>query len=329
MNAIFKLLSSDSPVIVDGRLLHVGRTGIGRITKLMIDTASATKTIFVLGAVDELHFENVIYINTNCNAFGFTFIFQNLLLNLLFFKKRIKIIFPHYFSAFCFIRKFVFVHDLMAITNYKQFYLRFALLKKTALKAIVGLGLVNADIACPSIYSCNMVESLFGVLPIYLPNGTNLNANKYLLPDFKSEVHVNLLSRPIIVGYIGNRRPHKNLPGLQRFCVINNFKLLLFDEFEPDVDHNDALLEKFYTQIHAVALLSHCEGFGIPIIEGALFGKYIFCSKIPPFLELLDIGLNLVDSDTLVTSIVRSNPCVVDKLFRFQKMKLYINSYVL
>lgn len=328
MNAIFSLLSDDSPVIIDGRLLHAGRTGIGRITKLMIDTASQSKTVYIFGAAGEVKFENAIYLYTSCQKFGFIFLLQNFLINLLFFKKRIKIIFPHYFSAFCFLRKFVFVHDVMAITHYKRFYLRFALLKKIVLTAVVRLGLINADVACPSKFSCKTVETLFGISSEYLPNGTNLDVSKNMQPDLESTIELHSIPRPFIVGYVGNKRPHKNLPDLKQFCSLNGFELQFFDEFEIGSDRDDNLLSKFYSQVHAVALFSYCEGFGIPIIEGALFGKYIFCSKIPAFLELSDIGLNFVASDTVVKTIVKPNPLLIEQKYRFQMMKSYISSYL-
>lgn len=329
MNSIFHLLLADSPVIIDGRLLHAGRTGIGRITKLMIDTASKSKTVFILGTPSDVVFDNVIYIKTRCQKFGFFLILQNLLLNLLFFKKKIRIIYPHYFSAFCFLHKFVFVHDVMAITHYKHFYLRFALLKKTILYAVVKLGLINAVVACPSKFSCKTVESLFGVNTEHLPNGTNLDANKNLQYDFEATVNFNSIPRPFIVGYVGNRRPHKNLSDLQKFCSLNGFELLFFDEFKTNINHDDALLTEFFLKVHAIALFSHCEGFGIPIIEGALFGKYVFCSKISAFLELSDIGLNFVDSETIITNIIKPNPLIVEQYFRFNKMKAYITNYIL
>lgn len=329
MNSTFRLLLADSPVIIDARLLHGGRTGIGRITKLIIETASKNKTVFVLGSNTEMIFDNVIYINTRCQCFGIIFLLQNLLLNLLFVKQRTKIIFPHYFSALCFLKKLVFAHDVMAITHYKYFHLRFALLKKYILTAVLKLGFVNADVASVSNYSCETIESLFGVKPVYLPNGTNLDVNYKFQDKAEPIVKSDKLPSRIVVGYVGNRRPHKNIPALKEFCLKNNFDLIFFDEFEVDVEHDDALLTKFYYTVDAVALFSYCEGFGIPIVEGALFGKYIFCSKIPAFYEFSEVGVNFVDSDTLISNIIKPNPTYVEQVYRFQKMKFYISNYIL
>jgi hypothetical protein len=329
MSFLMQLLLSKSPVIIDGRLLHSGRTGIGRITKVMIDVISESRTVFVLGLPGDVCFnDNVIYIRTKCKKFGMLFLFQNILLNLLTFKRKVKVIFPHYFSAFCFVRKLVMVHDLMAISHSRYFFKKFEKLKKLVLFLFIKTGLLNADIICPSRYSCDMLESMFNVKSTFLPNGTGFDfSDKSTDVHCCAEIDISCLPAPFCVGYVGNRRPHKNLSGLKRFCDINNFDLFYFDEFEPLVDHDDDLLAKFYSKVNAVALFSHCEGFGIPIIEGALFGKYIFCSKIPAFLELADIGLNFVSEDIVVTKVIRPDPDFVDLNYRFRQISSYLIRY--
>ena len=324
VHPLFRLLFEKAPVVIDGRLLHGGRTGIGRISKLMIEAAAEARHVYVLGASGEVAFKNVTWLETKCDHFGPWFLLQNFLLNFLVFS-RPRVIFPHYFSALCFIRKFVFVHDIMAITDHEKFHSRFSGIKRMVLKQVVGIGLANADVACPSNFSCDALDAEFHVRAECLPNGTLLDAGN---PATLARADEAVPSRPLTVGYVGNRRPHKNLPGLQQFCDNNGYRLEFFDQYKPAQDHDDALLAEFIQQVDAIALFSHCEGFGIPIVEGALFGKYVFCSKIPVFFELAEVGINFVGVDTVVTDLVPSRPAVVDQRYRFQKMTAFIRHYV-
>jgi glycosyltransferase involved in cell wall biosynthesis len=57
-------------------------------------------------------------------------------------------------------------------------------------------------------------------------------------------------------------------------------KLFWFD----DVD--DAELSYFYAHISALVFPSFAEGFGLPVIEAARFGKPVICSDIPVFREI-------------------------------------------
>lgn len=81
--------------------------------------------------------------------------------------------------------------------------------------------------------------------------------------------------------FIGRRGwlDHALAAGIQEHPQFNR-KLLWFD----DVD--DAELSYFYSQMTGLIFPSFAEGFGLPIIEAARYGKPVICSDIAVFREI-------------------------------------------
>jgi glycosyltransferase involved in cell wall biosynthesis len=327
INDILKVKSDNQIIVVDARLWHNGRTGIGRVSELFIKQHSFNNDLIIIGPVEIKYKFNVNIIETKVDKFGLTFLIQNLILNLIFVRnKTFLIIYPHYFSTGCFLKKIVIVHDLMAITHYKYFFKRFKYLKKISLKLLLKISLINSTIICPSRYSKNILFDLFNKKSIFIPNGSLLLMN-YNLLEIKTINNKEYCNTQIqTVGYVGNFRPHKNIEGIKLFCKLNNYQLLFFSDYKSNLERSDDLLVEFYIKCDAIIMLSFCEGFGIPIIEAAMFGKYIFASKIPAFLELNMVGLNYVDESTIVDNPKKSNKSYTESYYCFSQLNIFIRS---
>ena len=323
---LLKIKSEYRIIIIDGRFWHNGRTGIGRVSELFIKNHSNKNKIIVIGPSVIKNKFNVEIIETNVDKFGPIFLFQNVLLNILYFRHKSPfVLFPHYFSTGCFLNKIIIVHDLMALTHYNYFFQSYKFIKKLLLKLIIKVSLINANVLCPSMYSKNILLELFNKKSIFIPNGSLLYSH-FSINEINNIINVsNSNTRIKTVGYVGNLRLHKNIDGIKSFCKINNFQLIIFSDYKPHLDRTDDLLVEFYIECDAIIMLSYCEGFGIPLIEAAMIGKYIFASNIPPFLELYKINLNYVDSSTIVNSPIKSNPIYTKSFYSFDQLNSFIN----
>ncbi len=325
---IINIEANDRIIIIDGRFWHDGRTGIGRVSELFIKSSSKNYKLIILGSSLIKNKFNVEIIETDVNKFGFIFLLQNILLNLLIFNRKFAlIIFPHYFSSGCFLRKLMVVHDLMALTHYNLFFQKHAFVKKNILKILLKIALINSHVLCPSNYSKNTLFEIFKKKSLFIPNGSFLysnESNKNL--NFKIKDSSNTITKIKKVGYVGNLRPHKNINGIITFCRNNNFELYFFSEYKPDLDRTDELLVQFYLECDAIIMLSFCEGFGIPLIEAAMFGKCLFASNIPAFLELKEININYVNTDTIVNEIIIANSSYARSFYCFDQLNNLIKS---
>ena len=124
-----------------------------------------------------------------------------------------------------------------------------------------------------------------------------------------------VLNKPYFL-YVGNRRPHKNLPRLlESFAqVVKQHDVLLLLSGKPD-DEIDAIIGAFQLQDNvryagfieeqnlpnyyrgalAVVMPSYCEGFGLPALEGLACGRMVVAAGNTSMPEILgDQGI-LID----------------------------------
>ena len=119
--------------------------------------------------------------------------------------------------------------------------------------------------------------------------------------------------------YVGDRRPHKNIEYLiDLICCIRkelkediylviagskSYKNAYLEEkvlnnkgfIHEFVDPKDYELSYLYKNCKAFFLLSKSEGFGIPIIEAAVFKRKIIANNIPSLIEIAPINSLFID----------------------------------
>lgn len=133
------------------------------------------------------------------------------------------------------------------------------------------------------------------------------------------------LQQPYIL-FVGERRPHKNIPGLLRafdiFLKTNElpYHLVIVGKRYADYQEPERLVERLgltnnvhlldyvpdeelpslYRSAEAFALLSHYEGFGLPVLEAMASGTPVIASCTTSLPEVVgDAGL-LIDPDNPV-----------------------------
>jgi glycosyltransferase involved in cell wall biosynthesis len=105
---------------------------------------------------------------------------------------------------------------------------------------------------------------------------------------------------------------HKNIPNLAKAIVGLNCILKIvgkIDEaqrvtlkkikFENVINLDDMQLEAEYLNADIVSFCSTYEGFGLPIIEGQIYGKPVITSRLSPMKEVAGDGALLVDPENI------------------------------
>jgi len=92
-------------------------------------------------------------------------------------------------------------------------------------------------------------------------------------------------------------------------------------------DADDALLARIYRDAGALIIPSHIEGFGLPLIEGAHWGRSVIASDIPVFREIGEDFANFfapTDATHLATRMWEAQRCALPKrLVSGQAVGLY------
>lgn len=255
--------------------------------------------------------------------------------------------YPH-FDAPVFIRKtkviFV-VHDLLplVVSNYIQNYRK---LKQFFFKSIIKINLKKNNTDCISVSKSTKEDILKYIDSKCREKIKVVYEGSFDTPikNFEDNYHVNTVLNLKFLFYIGDRRPHKNLPLmirifnlLQKKYNYDGYFVIAGSEknFDVDIDDivssnekikligkvSDSELLSLYKNMESLFFISKYEGFGLPIIESARFMKKIItsntssCGEIAPENALL---INHNDSIDLIS----------EKIFNYLISEININNTI-
>jgi glycosyltransferase involved in cell wall biosynthesis len=122
---------------------------------------------------------------------------------------------------------------------------------------------------------------------------------------------------------------HKNIPNLAKAIEGLNCILKIvgkIDEtqrvalkninIENVVDLDDSQLEAEYLNADIVSFCSTYEGFGLPIIEGQIYGKPVITSRLSPMNEVAGDGALLVDPENVAEIRAAVEKVITDENYR-------------
>jgi glycosyltransferase involved in cell wall biosynthesis len=224
------------------------------------------------------------------------------------------------------------VHDLFPLVV-KGYIVKNSFLKKIIFKLLCAHSLVSSD-KCIAISNSTRNDILdnfkFGVGNIKMVHSApclNFTGLDSLLP----------INAGRFLFYIGDRRPHKNIkmmidifselknsfgyPG--DFIVAGSVKNYDFDVDEYVLDKpyvklvgnlSDTELLSYYNNMEALFFTSKYEGFGLPILESAVFNKKIITSNTSSLPEvtpenglMLDLNLSLKENSKIVNNYINQD----------------------
>ena len=283
-------------ILIDCRLLSHNPTGIDRyireILKIFSKNLKIDHSITLLVNLSQREMFNKLshkyeIIFVKLSPFNPIHVFL-LSLNFYLTNKNYDIFYWTIYSGVYFKKKksthIVMVHDLMykIIPRYFSESLIINYIKKLILDIVVKYTLLNADVVLTNSKTSNIdINNFYNLKSIIIPLGISIKPNKETINpeiyDFTSQYSFQYYL------YVGNNRKQKNLNFLiETFlisksskkliiagCIINNTsnRIINIESF------NDQDLINLYKNSFCFVLPSLYEGFGLPIIEAALFSK--------------------------------------------------------
>ena len=211
------------------------------------------------------------------------------------------------------------VHAKRVFTLHDVYYLsnpeRYGWLQRTYLKAITRLYAKRAhEILTVSNYSKNQIET-------YIPASRNKVQLTYnILPAHAlKEQKTDIPDKPYFL-FVGSIQPSKNIirtvDGFEQFNTDGKYQLIIVGKplhaaepilahlsSKPDVSYlgyrSDEEIAWLYRHTQAVVLLSLCEGFGIPPLEGFRYDKPALVANTTSLPEVVgDAGIQVNPLDT-------------------------------
>lgn len=292
-------------ILFDARFIDNKYSGLGRYTKALLEgiisnISSLDKLVIIVNNYDELPlFEskkiNVIVINTSCYG----------ILKHFFFPKGYNeyiYIYPH-FDPPIFLRykTYFIVHDLLPLIiedyiikfkTFKKFYFRLNFIinnfKQNRFCLAVSENTKN-DIMLKTAYKKQ-------VKVLYESNVLEKSNKNYILTN----AHKNFIL------YVGDGRSHKNINEIIKIfrklkiqhkyngqlILVGNIQQYLSEDLDKYNDVifktniSDTELIDLYKTCEAFIFISKYEGFGLPILEAAKYGKKIITSNNSSLTEI-------------------------------------------
>lgn len=253
--------------------------------------------------------------------------------------------YPH-FDAPIFIRKIkvIFVvHDLLplVVRNYIQNYKK---LKQFFFKSMLKINLKKNNTNCISVSKSTKKDILKYIDSKYKDKIKVVYEDAFdiSIKNFKDNYHVNKVLNLKYLLYIGDRRPHKNLPKmieiftlLQKKHDYNGYFVIAGSEknFDIDIDGmvsnnekikligkvSDNELLSLYKNMESLFFISKYEGFGLPIIESARLMKKIITTKTSSCGEIAPENALLINQDDSID-------LIGEKVFDYLKSDIKINN---
>lgn len=253
--------------------------------------------------------------------------------------------YPH-FDAPIFIRKIkvIFVvHDLLplVVSNYIQNYKK---LKQFFFKSILKINFKKNNTNCISVSESTKKDILNYTDTKYTDKIKVVYEDAFDISIKNSKVnyHVNSVLNFKYLFYIGDRRPHKNLPKmieiftlLQKKYDYNGYFVIAGSEknFDIDIDSlvsnnekikligkvSDNELLSLYKNMESLFFISKYEGFGLPIIESARLMKKIITTKTSSCGEIAPENALLINQDDSID-------LIGEKVFDYLKTDIKINN---
>ena len=253
--------------------------------------------------------------------------------------------YPH-FDAPIFIRKIkvIFVvHDLLplVVSNYIQNYKK---LKQFFFKSILKINLKKNNTNCISVSESTKNDILKYTDTKYTEKIKVVYEDAFdiSIKNSKINYHVNSVLNLKYLLYIGDRRPHKNLPKmikiftlLQKKYDYNGYFVIAGSEknFDIDIDSlasnnekikligkvSDNELLSLYKNMESLFFISEYEGFGLPIIESARLMKKIITSNTSSCCEIAPNNALLINHNDSIDLICK-------KIFIYLTSEIKINN---
>jgi len=253
--------------------------------------------------------------------------------------------YPH-FDAPIFIRRkptiFV-VHDLLPLVV-KNYIIKHKKLKQFFFKALIKINLYKKNTTCISVSQSTRNDILHHIAP------NKRNKIKVVLEDsfdvaisnLKENDEIKEILKLKYLFYIGDRRPHKNIPLmimifnlLQKKYNYQGYFIIAGSEenFDIDIDRlvmnnnkikligkvSDQDLLLLYKNMESLFFISEYEGFGLPIIESARQMKKIITSKTSSCEEIAPSNALLINLDDSIVLICH-------KVFEYLNSDIKINN---
>jgi glycosyltransferase involved in cell wall biosynthesis len=215
---------------------------------------------------------------------------------------------------------YVIVHDLMPVAINNYILGRGSFIKRNIFKFFILRAIIWGDVFVfvPSKFTLDEIKRYFAMIPRSwgllepgIPNSIVGDFHRWS-PDREK----------IVISFIGERRPHKNVDRLISIVQVINkvvhcelliagknrdygftLKTLLSDKIRYLGEVDDLKKCEIMLQSSYVALISTYEGYGIPVSEANALGVPVIVHKISVMAERCsyeDCLINLEDSDTII-----------------------------
>jgi glycosyltransferase involved in cell wall biosynthesis len=160
-----------------------------------------------------------------------------------------------------------------------------------------------SDLALHLVEECNLLEAdLIALMPIRITRAKNIQYALQVVADLKA-----LGFRPMLL-VTGPPDPHSSdspscwneLLALRRKLKLDQEVVFIYEGISwlPGPLIIDALVvAELYRVCDVVLMTSRREGFGMPILEGGLMGKPVFCTAVPVLEQVEASSVYLIGSD--------------------------------
>ena len=316
-------------VLFDGRHLVNRYSGLGRYSFKVFTALLKTEREVVLILAEGDIFDS--YLNESLTKLRSDFEFKTIytkykpftLANYLFFGASLReyrkyhYFYPHFdLTWFCWGASTFVVHDLFPLVV-KDYIIRFSFLKKLAFRFLLYFSLLKKNSRCIAISNSTKSDIVTYYGKKWLSKiKVVYSASTIELPNSDSEAASNRF-----LFYIGDRRPHKNIPRMISIFSILRSKFDYSGDFiiagssKNYRENLDELIEKtsgvrfvgniadselvsFFRTSDALFFLSRYEGFGLPILEAAQQGCRVITSNVSAMPEVAPPGSLIVDLET-------------------------------
>jgi glycosyltransferase involved in cell wall biosynthesis len=218
------------------------------------------------------------------------------------------------------------IHDLKYIAH-PEFFPQFEDAKRLAMQIMMSFTCRRAQrVICVSKFTAQDLHERLGA-PLHnlrvIPHGVDERFFNPAPPDSIQELRTRYqLNQPFLL-FVGERRPHKNLIGLLKAYAIfrrktsQPYQLVIAGKSYEDYKEPEKIAKQFglsdsiifldyipdfdlpilYQAAEAFVLLSHYEGFGLPILEAMASGAPVVAANCTALPEVVGEAGLLVDPD--------------------------------